>query len=239
MPGIGVLANMAGIAAGGLLGMLCGRLLTERYQKTIMAACAIAIIFMGAGCTFKEMLHIGADGQLACTGINMMLGSLVLGALAGEIINLEDKMESFGKWLKQKTGSSGDAAFVDGFVTASLTVCVGAMAVIGSINDRLLGDPSVLFVKTVLDFVIVMIMAATMGKGCIFSAISVGIFQGAIFLLAGFLEPIMTEGALANLSYVGNILIFCVGVNLLGPVHIRVANLLPALVIAVVWSFWA
>ena len=96
-----------------------------------------------------------------------------------------------------------------------------------------------LFVKTVLDTVIVMIMAATMGKGCIFSALSVGIFQGGIFLLAGFLEPIMTEGALTNLSYVENILIFCVGVNLLDLVHIRVANLMPGLIVAVAWSFWA
>ncbi len=238
MPGIGIIANMAGIFAGGILGTLGGRLLTERYQKTVMAACAIAIIFMAAGGTMKEMLQIGADGQLACTGINMMLGSLVAGALIGEIVNLEDKMESFGEWLKAKSGNSGDAAFVDAFVTASLTVCVGAMAVIGSINDRLLGDPSVLFVKTVLDFVIIMIMASTMGKGCTFSAISVGIFQGCIFLLAGFLEPVMTKAALANLSYVGNILIFCVGVNLLGPVHIRVANFMPSLVIAVAWSFW-
>ena len=239
MVGTGILTNMAGIAAGGLLGTFCGRILTERFQKTLMAACAISVIFMSAGSTLKEMLQIGADGRLECIGINMMLASMVIGALAGEIINLEDKMESFGRWLKMKTGSGSDAAFVDGFVTASLTVCVGAMAVIGSINDRLLGDPSVLFVKTVLDTVIVMIMAATMGKGCIFSALSVGIFQGGIFLLAGFLEPIMTEGALINLSYVGNILIFCVGVNLLGFVHIRVANLMPGLIVAVAWSFWA
>ena len=232
MPGIGIIVNMAGIVAGGLLGTIGGRLLTERYQKTVMAACAIAIIFMAAGSTMKEMLHIGANGQLECIGINMMLGSLVAGALLGEFINLEDKMESFGEWLKAKSGNGSDGAFVDAFVTASLTVCVGAMAVIGSINDRLLGDPSVLFVKTVLDFVIIMIMASTMGKGCTFSAISVGIFQGCIFLLAGFLEPIMTEGALANLSYVGNILIFCVGINLIWEKTIKVANLLPALLIA-------
>ena len=109
------------------------------------------------------------------------------------------------------------------------------MAVIGSINDRLLSDPSVLFAKTVLDAVIVMIMTSTLGKGCTFSALSVGIFQGTIFLLAGFLESVMTPAALKSLSAVGNILIFCVGTNLFGLPHVRVANLLPALVIAVVW----
>ena len=146
-----------------------------------------------------------------------------------------DRMERFGHWLQQKTGSGGDTRFVEGFVTASLTVCIGAMAVIGSINDRLLSAPSVLFAKTVIDAVIVMIMTSALGKGCIFSAISVGIFQEIIFLLVGFLEPIMTPAALKSLSAVGNILIFCVGTNLFGLPHVRIANLLPALGIAVAW----
>lgn len=165
-----------------------------------------------------------------------MLASLIGGAVIGEAINLEDRMECFGRWLQQKTGSGGDTRFVEGFVMASMTVYIGAMAVIGSINDRLLSDPSVLFAKTAIDAVVVMIMTATLGKGCIFSAISVGVFQGIIFLLAGFLEPIMTSAALKSLGAVGNILIFCVGTNLFGLPHVRIANLLPALVIAVVWE---
>lgn len=200
-----------------------------------MMACAVAVIFLGLTGTVKEMLQIGADGGVTLVGTNCMLASLIGGAVIGEAIDLEDRMELFGHWLQQKTGSGGDTRFVEGFVTASLTVCIGAMAVIGSINDRLLSDPSVLFAKTVIDAVIVMIMTSALGKGCIFSAISVGIFQGIIFLLAGFLEPIMTPAALKSLSAVGNILIFCVGTNLFGLPHVRIANLLPALVIAVVW----
>ena len=234
-PGIGVLANVLGIVGGGLLGLGCGRLISERFQKAIMMACAVAVIFLGLTGTVKEMLQIGADGGVTLVGTNCMLASLIGGAVSGEAIDLEDRMERFGHWLQQKTGSGGDTRFVEGFVTASLTVCIGAMAVIGSINDRLLSDPSVLFAKTVIDAVIVMIMTSALGKGCIFSAISVGIFQGIIFLLAGFLEPIMTPAALKSLSAVGNILIFCVGTNLFGLPHVRIANLLPALVIAVVW----
>ena len=234
-PGIGVLANVLGIVGGGLLGLGCGRLISERFQKAIMMACAVAVIFLGLTGTVKEMLQIGADGGVTLVGTNCMLVSLIGGAVIGEAIDLEDRMERFGHWLQQKTGSGGDTRFVEGFVTASLTVCIGAMAVIGSINDRLLSDPSVLFAKTVIDAVIVMIMTSALGKGCIFSAISVGIFQGIIFLLAGFLEPIMTPAALKSLSAVGNILIFCVGTNLFGLPHVRIANLLPALVIAVVW----
>ena len=234
-PGIGVLANVLGIVGGGLLGLGCGRLISERFQKAIMMACAVAVIFLGLTGTVKEMLQIGADGGVTLVGTNCMLASLIGGAVIGETIDLEDRMERFGHWLQQKTGSGGDTRFVEGFVTASLTVCIGAMAVIGSINDRLLSAPSVLFAKTVIDAVIVMIMTSALGKGCIFSAISVGIFQGIIFLLAGFLEPIMTPAALKSLSAVGNILIFCVGTNLFGLPHVRIANLLPALVIAVVW----
>lgn len=234
-PGIGVLANVLGIVGGGILGLGCGRLISERFQKAIMMACAVAVIFLGLTGTVKEMLQIGADGGVTLVGTNCMLASLIGGAVIGEAIDLEDRMERFGHWLQQKTGSGGDTRFVEGFVTASLTVCIGAMAVIGSINDRLLSDPSVLFAKTVIDAVIVMIMTSALGKGCIFSAISVGIFQGIIFLLAGFLEPIMTPAALKSLSAVGNILIFCVGTNIFGLPHVRIANLLPALVIAVVW----
>ena len=201
-----------------------------------MMSCAVAVIFLGLTGTVKEMLHIGSDGAVMLVGTNCMLASLIGGAVIGEAINLEDRMECFGRWLQQKTGSGGDTRFVEGFVIASMTVCIGAMAVIGSINDRLLSDPSVLFAKTAIDAVVVMIMTATLGKGCIFSAISVGVFQGIIFLLAGFLEPIMTSAALKSLSAVGNILIFCVGTNLFGLPHVRIANLLPALVIAVAWE---
>lgn len=233
-PGIGVLANVLGIVAGGLIGLGFGRLISERFQKTLMMACAVAVIFLGLTGTVKEMLVV-TEGGVELTGTYRMLASLIGGALLGEAVNIEDRMEQFGVWLKKKTGSSGDTRFVDGFVTASLTVCIGAMAVIGSINDRLLADPSVLFAKTVLDAVIVMIMTSALGKGCIFSALSVGIFQGAIFLAAGFLEPFMTPEALSALSAVGDILIFCVGTNLFGLPHVRVANFLPALVIAVLW----
>lgn len=235
-PGIGILANVLGIIGGGLLGLGCGRLISERFQKTIMMSCAVAVIFLGLTGTVKEMLHIGSDGAVMLVGTNCMLASLIGGAVIGEAINFEDRMECFGRWLQQKTGSGGDTRFVEGFVMASMTVCIGAMAVIGSINDRLLSDPSVLFAKTAIDAVVVMIMTATLGKGCIFSAISVGVFQGIIFLLAGFLEPIMTSAALKSLSAVGNILIFCVGTNLFGLPHVRIANLLPALVIAVAWE---
>lgn len=237
MPGSGVLVNVLGIVFGGMLGMAAGRLISERFQKTLMMACALAVLFLGLGGSLAQMLKASPDGTMNFVGSYMMVGSLILGALIGEAMDIEDRMATFGEWLKKRVGSESDSRFVDAFVTASLTVCIGAMAVIGPINDRLLGDPMVLYIKTVLDFVIILLMTATLGRGCIFSAISVGIFEGALFLCAGLLEPVMSAAAQSNLSYVGNILIFCVGVNLLWKTGIRVANLLPALAIAIAWAW--
>jgi putative membrane protein len=166
-----------------------------------------------------------------------LIASLVLGALIGEIINIEAAMERFGAWLRKVSRSEGDGGFVGGFVNASLTVCVGAMAVVGSIQDGILGDHSTLFAKAVLDLIIVMVMTAASGKGCIFSAIPVAIFQGTITALSKLLEPVMTQHALDNLSLVGSVMIFCVGVNLVWGKKFRVANMLPGLVLAVVCAF--
>ena len=130
---------------------------------------------------------------------------------------------------------------MDAFVTASLTVCIGAMAVVGAIRDGISGDYSILAAKAILDMIIIFVMTASMGKGCIFSAIPVGIFQGVLTLLARLIEPLMTEAALANLSFVGSVLIFCVGLNLVWGKRVKVANLLPAMLFAILWAFlpWA
>ena len=222
--GFGTLINVAGIIVGGLIGLFGGKFLTEKIQKTLQDACALAVIFLGA------------DGALKNLDTMLLIASLIGGGLFGEIIDIDGKFERFGIWLRAKSGNDGDTKFVDAFVTASLTVCIGAMAVIGAINDRLLNDATILIAKAALDLIIILVMTASLGKGCIFSFVSVGIFQGAITFCAGFLEPLMTEVALANLSGVGSILIFAVGVNLLFPdKKIRVANLLPALIIACLW----
>ena len=238
MLGSGVVVNVVGIVVGGLVGLRAGRLVSERFQRTLMQASALVVIFLGLGGSLAKMLRVTPDGTLDFVGMNMMVASLILGALVGEAIDIEDRMTTFGEWLKRRAGSADDAQFVDAFVTTSLTVCIGAMAVIGPINDRLLGEPMILYIKSVLDFIIVLLLTTTLGRGCIFSALSVGLFEGAVFLFAGLLEPVMTPAAQANLSYVGNILIFCVGVNLLWSLGIRVANLLPALVIAIAWAWW-
>lgn len=237
MFGLGTIINMGAILVGGLIGMLVGKAIPKRVQDILYMVCGISTLFIGIGGAMQHMLTI-ENGALNTQGTMMMLLSLTFGSLIGEWINIEKRLEQFGQWLKRKTGNAGDASFIDAFVTASLTVCIGAMAIVGAIQDGMEGDISVLAAKSVLDLVIICVMAASMGKGCIFSLIPVGILQGSVTALSVVLKPIMTEAALSNLSYVGSLLIFCVGLNLVWGKKVKVANMLPSVVIAVFWAFF-
>lgn len=236
MIGFGTLLNTAGIVAGGAAGLLFGRLLKERHQEALKAACGVSVLFIGLAGAMEGMLRV-QDGAVLSGRAMLVTLCLALGTLLGEIINIEGLIERFGEWLKRKTGNAKDPRFVGAFVTASLTVCVGAMAIVGALEDGLQGDWSILATKAVLDLIIVMVMTCSLGKGCIFSAIPVFIFEGAVTLLASLLRPILTEAAMGNLSLVGSILIFCVGLNLVFGQKVRVANMLPAIVFAVIAAF--
>lgn len=236
MVGLGTVINMAAILAGGLFGALFGRFLTESAQDTLTKACGVSTMFIALAGALEGMLTV-QNGMIISGGSMMIVGCLALGAFVGELLRIEDGFEKFGLWLKFKTGNAKDKGFVDAFVTASLTVCIGAMAIVGSIQDGIQGDYSILATKAVLDLILIMVMTCSMGRGCVFSAIPVAIFQGSITLLAGLLKPLMTDMALDNLSLVGNVLIFCVGINLVWGKKIRVANLLPAVVAAVIAAF--
>ena len=238
MFGLGTVINMLAILVGGVIGRLVGKAIPKRVQDTLYMVCGVSTLFIGIGGCLQHMLIV-ENGALNTQGTMMTLLSLTIGALIGELIDLEKRLEQFGQWLKRKTGNSGDSTFIDAFVTASLTVCIGAMAIVGAIQDGMEGDISILAAKSVLDLVIVCVMAASMGKGCIFSLIPVGILQGSVTALSVVLKPIMTESALSNLSYVGSVLIFCVGINLVWGKKVKVANMLPAVVIAVVWALIA
>ena len=236
MIGLGTIINTLAVILGGLFGMMFGKFLTERHQDSLCLVCGVSTLFIGISGALEKMMQV--QGNVLVSGQTMLIViSLTTGALIGEILNIEDKFEAFGEWLKQKSGNAKDTKFVNGFVTASLTICIGAMAIVGSIQDGIQGDYSILATKAVLDFIIIMVMTCSMGKGCIFSAIPVALLQGSITLLARAIKPIMTEGALFNLSLVGSVLIFCVGLNLVWGKKVRVANLLPALVVAVILSF--
>lgn len=236
MFGLGTIINVAGILIGGLSGFLFGKFLKERHQETLQVTCGICVIFIGICGALEGMLTV-KDNTITSGKSLLIIACLAVGALIGEIIDIEKWFERFGGWLKIKTGNAKDKKFIDGFVTASLTVCIGAMAIVGAIQDGITGDYSILTTKAILDLIIIMVMTCSLGKGCIFSAIPVLLFQGSITCLARLIKPIMTETALSNLSLIGSILIFCVGINLVWGKKVRVANLLPAVVIAVIIAF--
>ena len=236
MIGFGTILNTLAIVAGGLLGGLFGRFLGENVQDGVIKACGISTLFIGLSGTLEKMLSV-ENGVVVSSGSMLIIACLVIGGIAGELLDIEGGFERFGSWLKIKSGNAKDKRFVEAFVTASLTVCIGAMAIVGSISDGLTGDYSILATKSILDLVIIMVMSCSLGKGAVFSAIPVAIFQGSITVLAGLLRPVMTAGALNNLSLVGNVLIFCVGVNLVWGKHVKVANLLPGIVVAVIAAF--
>lgn len=236
MIGLGTMLNVAAILMGGLIGLAFSRAISARYQETLMQAIGVCVLFVGISGAVQEMMTVTSDG-LKSGGTMMIVISYAVGSLLGEWIDLERRIEQFGQWLKVKTGNARENRFVDGFVTASLTVSIGAMAIVGAIQDGLSGDYSTLALKAILDMVIICVMSASMGKGCIFAAIPMGVLQGTVTLLAKAIRPLMTENALSNLSLTGSILIFCVGINLLWEKKLKVANMLPSIVIAVILAF--
>lgn len=241
MPGLGTIINVCCIVAGGLVGLVGKRFISQRLQDALLKACGLSVIFLGLGGALEKMLTVAAaaDGSVSLSsgGTMMILVSLAAGSAIGEAIDLDARFEALGNWLREKTGSSGDATFVDGFVTASLTVCIGAMAIVGSIQDGISGDYTTLALKGAIDAVCICAMAASMGKGVVFSALPVGVWQGLVTAASTLLQPVMTQAALDNLSLVGSILIFCVGVNLIWPRTFKPANMLPAVFIAAAWAF--
>lgn len=239
--GLGTLINVACIVGGGLLGLLFSSHIDEKLQNSLLKVCGVAVIFTGVGGTLERMLVASVDSAGAIAfftqGTLMMVVSLALGTIIGEVCDIDGCFESLGVWLRDRFAGSGDTRFVDAFVTASLTVSIGAMAIMGAIQDGISGDWSTLALKGSIDCVIICAMAASMGKGAVFSALPVAVFQGLVTALAHLIQPIMTEAALSNLGLVGNILIFCIGVNLVWPRTFKPANMLPAVVIAVIWAF--
>lgn len=241
MIGLGTIINTVAIIVGGLIGHFTGRLFKQEQQAALNKACGISVLFIAIAGAMQGMLHI--DGGSIVSGKSMLVVlCLAIGTIIGELIGIEKGFERFGEWLKKKTGNSGDKEFVNAFVTASLTVCIGAMAIVGAIQDGILGDYSTLAVKSVLDLIIIAVMTSSLGKGCAFSAIPVLVFEGSITLLAKIVSPVMTDMAIAYLALIGSTLIFCVGVNLVWGKTIRVANMLPAVILAVIaayipWSF--
>ena len=228
---VNTLAILAGAVAGMLLKQVAGKFSASlsganniglRLQTIIMQGVALCI------------LYIGIDGCLKGENALIAILSMVLGSIIGELLDLDKRMCSLGDWVQAKTahlalGSGASASVSEGFVTASLLFCVGAMAIVGALNDGLTGDHSTLFAKSLLDGISSIVYGASLGIGVAFSAFAVLLYQGLIALAASFLAPFLVERVIAEMTCVGSLLIAALAFNMLGITKIKVMNLVPAI----------
>lgn len=234
MIGLGTIINTAAVVFGGFLGLALKNGIRQKIQDILMQACGVATIFIGASGTLSKML-VFQEGKLETQGTMLLIFSLVLGALTGEWLDIERKMDLVGEKIKKAVKAEGDGLFVEGFVNVSLIICVGAMAIVGAIQDGVSGDCSLLVTKAILDLIIVVVFAAAYGIGVVFSAVPIFVYQGAITLAAAFLGAFVSDVIINDLSFIGSALIFCVGVNIAFGKKFRVGNMLPALIVPVIY----
>jgi hypothetical protein len=217
----GTFVNTSTVILGSVLGLLIGARFSEKIRTIVMHALGLSTLLIGFQMAFKT------------DSILLIIGSLALGGIIGELIRLEEGLENLGEFIKSKVKSkSGN--FVLGFVTSSLVFCIGPMTVVGSIQDGVTGDASVLYAKSLLDGFASVVFASSLGVGVIFSALTVLIFQGGLTLLGGKLSFLLRPEVLNELIATGGLIIVGIGIYLLGIKRIKVGNFLPALVVAVV-----
>lgn len=240
MIGLGTIANTIAVIIGGGIGLFLKKGIKKSLQDSLLQAMGIAVLFIGIGGTLSQIL-VFKDGHLETTGTMLMIFSLLIGTLIGEIINIEAKLEKLGEFARKILHADEQSKFVDAFVTVTLVICIGAMAIIGALQDGLSGDYSLLLTKAILDSVICMVFASTMEAGVLLAALPLFIYQGLITLCASFISPYLTTAMINDICYIGNILITIIGINLTfnNIIHIRVGNMLLALIVPVVYHIFS
>ncbi len=225
MPGLGTLVNSAAIVVGAVAGTLLRRGIPAAWKETILAAMGLCVTVIG-----MKMAQGSAH-------LVLVVVSLALGALVGEALDLDGRLTRFGQWLQRRLLGNRSAAtgssLGEAFVSASLLLCIGAMAIVGAIEDGLAGNHEILFAKASLDGVISVVLASTLGIGVALSAVSVLVYQGAITLLSFWMQQFLTEAVIGEISATGGVMILAIGLNLLGVTKIRLANLIPGLAVLV------
>lgn len=224
---LGTFVNFLAILIGGSLGSILRGGIKDNYKDIVMQAIPLAVIFIGISGALKGLLSPGAEPLL-------FIISLVIGGLIGEAMGIEKGLENFGE-LIQKRFIKGESAFAEGFVSASLIFCVGSMAILGSLDSGIRNNHDILYVKSMLDGTFSLMYAATLGIGVAFSAIPVLVYQGSITIMAKYIAPYLSADMIREISIVGGILIFCIGINMLDIVKIKIGNLLPAMIIPVIY----
>jgi len=219
---LGTIVNTIAILIGGFIGLLFGQALPDRMKKTVIQGIGLAVLL------------IGASMALQTKNTLVVIASLVIGGIVGELIDIEEQLKRFGQWLEQKfSRNSGQSGFTKAFVTASLIYCVGAMAIMGSLESGLKGNHTILYAKSMLDGISALVFASSMGIGVLASALPVFLYQGLITLSAGLLQGVLSPEIINEMGATGGLLIVGIGLNVLEIKEIKVGNLLPALFFAI------
>ena len=233
----GTLVNVIAVIAGGSIGILLKKGIRSEIMENVMKAEGIAVLIIGMNGVLTNMLSVGENGKITENGGLLLLISLALGTFFGEIIKLDDRINGIGKTIESKVKSDG---FSKGFVSAFVIFCVGSMSIIGSVNDGLSGDTEVLFVKSALDFITAAVLASTMGIGVVFACVPLFVYQGGISLFASQIKPLIEScpEMLTQFSMVGYAIIMCIGFNFIAGTKIKTANLLPAMLVPVMYNLF-
>lgn len=234
MSGLGTIVNMGAILLGCTIGLLLKGGLPKRLQDTISSAVGLCVVFVGVTGAVKGLMVVSGNGfETRDTLVTVIC--MVVGAALGEWINIEYKLELLGEWCKARIpGGKSSGTFTEAFVSSSLLFCVGAMAIVGSLEDGLSHNYSTLFTKAVMDGVLSIVFTAALGIGTAFSIVPVGIYQGSMTALAGLVKPYLTELMIGRMSCIGSILIFGLGLNLVVGSKIKIGNLLPAVFLPII-----
>lgn len=223
---LGTLVNFGAIIIGSVIGLVFHKAIKEKISDTIMKGLGLCIIL------------IGIQGALKGEDTLVVIASMAIGAYLGEWIDIELRLNQLGNYVESKFAKEKNGTFSQGFVTASLLFAVGAMAIVGSLESGLHNDNSILYTKSMLDFISSMIFAGSLGVGVLFSSFVILIYQGSITLLSSFVAPFLTTTVITNMSCVGSIVIIGLGLNMVKATKIKVANLIPAIFLPILFQFF-
>lgn len=218
---LGTIVNTLAVAAGGAIGLLLKKGIPQKITDAVMQGLALCVIFMGI------------SGALEGSKTLAMIVAMALGAVVGTLLDLDGRLNKLGDTIEAKMGPGGQGRIATGFVTASLLYCVGALSIVGSLQSGLTGDHSMLYTKSMLDFISSIVLCASLGVGVILSAVTLFLYQGVITLLAQALAPILTDAVIAEMTCVGSLLIIGMGLNMLGVTKIKIMNYVPAIFIVI------
>lgn len=229
---MGTLINAALILLGGVIGLVFKKAVSKEMEYSIHKATGVAVLIIGICGVLSAMLKTKTDGTISSSGELILVVSLALGTFIGELLKLEERLNKGCKWIESKFKMSN---FATGFLTSTMIYCIGAMAIVGSINDGLLGDSSTLVTKGIIDGITSIVLAASLGYGVLFSVIPILLYQGGMTLLAGLLDKVLVGELLSNICMVGYALVMCIGINFLtnDDKQIKTVNMLPSLLIPV------